>query len=189
MKIFVGGSRSISHLDSIALSHLERAIAHGHTFLIGDANGVDKAAQAYLYNKEYPYVEIYYSGLIFRNNIGSWTARQIETKSDKVGLDYYTAKDRIMAKEADAGLMIWDGKSAGTLMNVIRMIQMTKSVILVNVNLVKSFHIRTQKDIEEIITDIKQSIKLKVDRQLRRESFQHRIVRKDTLGELPLLRR
>ena len=39
----------------------------------------------------------------------------------KKGRELYTLKDKAMAKEADYGLMIWDGKSKGTLGNINKM--------------------------------------------------------------------
>jgi len=39
-------------------------------------------------------------------------------------------KDRVMAEEASVGLMIWDGKSIGTIANVFRMISRGKKVVL-----------------------------------------------------------
>jgi hypothetical protein len=35
--------------------------------------------------------------------------------------EYYATKDRAMAAEATVGLMLWDGQSRGTLMNVLRL--------------------------------------------------------------------
>ena len=35
-----------------------------------------------------------------------------------------------MSEEASFGLMIWDGESAGTLMNVLRLIKRNKNVVV-----------------------------------------------------------
>jgi hypothetical protein len=37
------------------------------------------------------------------------------------GFDYYSLKDRAMAEAADYGLMLWDGKSKGTVNNVVNL--------------------------------------------------------------------
>ena len=38
-----------------------------------------------------------------------------------------------MAREADYGLMIWDGKSAGTICNILRLINVGRKAVLINV--------------------------------------------------------
>ena len=39
-----------------------------------------------------------------------------------------------MARDADFGLMIWDGKSAGTVLNVLRLVRANKKAVLLNVH-------------------------------------------------------
>lgn len=46
---------------------------------------------------------------------------------------FYAAKDREMARVADAGLMIWDGKSPGTALNVLRLLRAGKKAVLLDV--------------------------------------------------------
>jgi hypothetical protein len=45
-------------------------MANGQTVLIGDAFGVDKLVQIYLFERKYPSVVVYYAGDGIRNNIG-----------------------------------------------------------------------------------------------------------------------
>lgn len=98
--------------------------------LIGDANGADKAVQAFLSEQQYPSVEVFCSNGICRNNVGGWAVRPIRTSARTRNAQFYSAKDRAMAEEATIGLMIWDGKSAGTLMNVLRLVALGKKAVL-----------------------------------------------------------
>lgn len=123
MKIFVSGSISIKTLSEIALAQITDFIEKGHTFLIGDAYGVDLIVQMFLEKNKYPKVFIYFAGLKIRNNHGKWNAINIKALNDEKGRALYVLKDIEMAKDADLGFMIWDGKSKGTLNNI----QMMKS--------------------------------------------------------------
>jgi adenine-specific DNA-methyltransferase len=44
--------------------------------------------------------------------------------------EFYEAKDRRMTEESSVGLMLWDGKSKGTLSNVHRLLDAGKKVVL-----------------------------------------------------------
>jgi hypothetical protein len=46
------------------------------------------------------------------------------------GFDYYSLKDRAMAETAEYGLMLWDGKSKGTVNNVVNMPRDHKPVVV-----------------------------------------------------------
>ncbi len=127
--VFIGGSRKISRLNSDVRQRLDRIIDKSLNVLVGDANGADKAVQSYLNSKNYNLVEVFCAGKTYRNNIGSWPTRVVP--ADKLrGFDFYAAKDRVMAVEASYGFMIWDGKSVGTLMNVLRLIDREKMVVI-----------------------------------------------------------
>ena len=129
-KIFIGGSRRVSRLAPPVLARLGTIVAKGLPVIVGDANGADKAVQQYLYGKEYEPVEVFCSGSICRNNIGNWSARHVEAAPGERGFQFYAAKDREMAREADYGFMIWDGKSTGTLLNVVRLLRCGKKVVV-----------------------------------------------------------
>ncbi len=128
-KIFIGGSRRISRLNADVNRRLDRICETQLCVMIGDANGADKAAQANFKNKNYNFVEVFCAGKVCRNNVGHWPTRMISAGSLK-GFDFYAAKDRVMADEAAYGLMIWDGESIGTLMNVVRLIRNRKPVAI-----------------------------------------------------------
>src|SRR5262249_37357409 len=66
-------------------------------------------------------------------NLGQWQTRYIQPPMNARGFDFYAVKDREMAREADFGLMIWDGKSFGTLLNILRLVRGGKKALLLNV--------------------------------------------------------
>lgn len=49
-----------------------------------------------------------------RNNVANWLTREVAAPRGAKGFDYYSVKDRAMAEAAEYGLMLWDGKSKGT---------------------------------------------------------------------------
>jgi hypothetical protein len=129
-KVFIGGSRHISRLNLQVRERLDKIVAKGLPVLIGDANGADKAVQQYLHDKHYANVEVFCAGRLCRNNIGKWKLRTVPTPAREKTFDFFAAKDRLMAHEAGVGLMIWDGKSAGTLLNVLRLLRQRKKVVV-----------------------------------------------------------
>jgi hypothetical protein len=64
-----------------------------------------------------------------RNNIGAWPTQTVEPPSGRKGFTYYAAKDLAMAREAKCGLMLWDGKSKGTLNNILNLIAAEKRIL------------------------------------------------------------
>jgi hypothetical protein len=98
--------------------------------LIGDANGADKIIQKYFVNKGYDNVIVFCSGKYCRNNLGNWPTKHITPNHNRRDFAYYAAKDLEMAKKASYGFMIWDGKSKGTLNNVLNLLQQHKKVLV-----------------------------------------------------------
>ncbi len=131
--VFLGGSRHVSRLSAEVKERLNNVIEHGHRVLIGDANGADKAVQKHLSEADYNKVTVFCSGDEPRNNVGHWRVRHITPPQNAKGFQFYAAKDREMAREADFGLMIWDSKSAGTVLNVLRLVRAGKIAVLINV--------------------------------------------------------
>jgi adenine-specific DNA-methyltransferase len=131
--VFIGGSRHLSRLSSEVKERLHNITGSGARVVVGDANGADKAVQKFLHDASYKNVTVFCSGDNCRNNLGQWETRNIKTSKHLKGFDFYAAKDREMAREADFGLMIWDGKSAGTVLNILRLIRADKKAVLLNV--------------------------------------------------------
>jgi len=129
-KVFLGGSRHVSRLNDQVRERLKAIIKKNLPVIVGDANGADKAMQTFFYKEGYRNVEVFCSGNACRNNIGSWKINSIATNCRERNFSFYAAKDRIMASEATFGLMIWDGKSVGTLLNVWRLLESRKKVVV-----------------------------------------------------------
>lgn len=150
--IFIGGSRQVSRLPVEIQHRLDKVINSGHRIIVGDANGADKAVQKYLSDAAYDKVTIFCSGDSFRNNVGHWTTRKINAPKYLKGFQFYAAKDREMAREADFGLMIWDGKSPGTILNVLRLVRAGKIAVLFSVPDKRAINIKTQNDWDNFLS-------------------------------------
>ncbi|MBY3517267.1 putative addiction module antidote protein [Rhizobium laguerreae] len=131
--VFIGGSRHISRLPAQAKERLNNIIENGHEVVVGDANGADKAVQKHFLDAAYEKVTVFCCGDKPRNNLGEWRTQNITPPKHVKGFQFYAAKDREMAREADFGFMIWDGKSPGTVLNVLRLIRAGKKAVLLNV--------------------------------------------------------
>jgi probable addiction module antidote protein len=152
--VFVGGSRQVSRLSAQVQERLKNITSSGSHVIVGDANGADKAVQRFMLNQSYDNVTVYCSGESCRNNLGQWQTRNIQTSAKAGGFDFYAAKDREMAREADFGLMIWDGKSFGTLLNILRLIRAGKKAVLLNVPEKEAITFKTTNDWRFFITHL-----------------------------------
>jgi hypothetical protein len=119
--VFVAGSRQISRLPAEVRTRLDTMIEKGFQILVGDANGADKAVQRYLADRSYPNVLVHCMKDHCRNNVGNWPTREVDAPRGAKGFDYYSLKDRVMTQAAEYGLMLWDGKSKGTVNNVVNL--------------------------------------------------------------------
>ncbi len=130
-KVFIGGSRGLSRLNQDVKRRIDKIIDKGFMVIIGDANGVDKAVQRYLSSRHYSNVVVFCIEGSCRNNIGDWPTRTVAA-SDPRRRDfaYYSTKDRAMVEEADYGLMLWDGRSRGTLTNIVHLVRQGKPVVV-----------------------------------------------------------
>jgi hypothetical protein len=130
-KVFIGGSRRISRLNDRVRGRLDEIIKKQLPVVIGDANGADKAVQQYFHRRAYDRVEVFCTQGHCRNNVGRWPVRAVPAPHENGrDFEYYAAKDRQMAEEGSVGFMLWDGKSRGTLANVLRLIQLGKKVVV-----------------------------------------------------------
>jgi len=131
IKVFIGGSRRVSRLDHQVKGRLDEIIRKQLPVIIGDANGADKAVQDYFHQRAYEQVEVFCTEGRCRNNAGNWRIRPVPAPAGgKHDFEYYAAKDRLMADEGSIGFMLWDGKSRGTLGNVLRLIEQGKKVVV-----------------------------------------------------------
>jgi adenine-specific DNA-methyltransferase len=161
--VFIGGSRHVSRLPEEALQRLRTIIDKGIAVIVGDANGADTAIQKYLAEADYQSVTVFCSGDQARNNIGHWRLQTVIPHKGAKGFQFYAAKDRAMAEAADFGFMIWDGKSAGTILNILRLVRNGKKAILLDVPATRSLTFRNADDWErfasrcndELISDLR----------------------------------
>ncbi len=151
--VFIGGSRHLSRLSAEVRKRLDRIQERNLWVIIGDANGADKAVQTYLNRSGYRNVEVFCSGRHCRNNMGDWRLRTVKPGSAPGTYDYYAAKDRLMASEATLGLMIWDGKSKGTLMNVLRLLNHGKKVVVYRSSDKRVWELKKKADWEDFASD------------------------------------
>ncbi len=105
-------------------------IAQKLPIVIGDANGADKTVQAYLAKRGYGAVEVFCVSGNCRNNLKGWKVREVAAPHSRRDFAFFASKDEEMAKDADLGFMIWDGKSFGTLANAFRLIDHGKKVVV-----------------------------------------------------------
>lgn len=137
-KVFLGGSRNICRLNAEVRAKLDEMMGRRPSFLVGDANGADKAFQAYLAKAGYRDVTVYHVGRC-RNNLGDWPVKTVASPSSGRGFAYYAAKDAAMAHDADCGFMLWDEKSKGTFNNIEMLVELGKKT-LVYLSTRKDFH-------------------------------------------------
>jgi hypothetical protein len=152
-KVFIGGSRKIISLNAEIRTRLDNIIEKGYAVLVGDANGADKAVQKYLFEKGYAQVSVFCMEQECRNNIGNWETRRIQSIKGKKDFSYYSLKDAEMAKEADYGFMLWDGKSNGTLNNMLNLLKGNKKVLVYFSPKLTFYKLLTFMDLESLLQD------------------------------------
>ena len=130
MRVFVAGPRAVKALNRNITDVLSRMIEKQLTVLLGDAAGVDRLVQEYFAAVKYPNVSIYASDGKARNNVGGWPVHKVEVPVNAKGFDFYAQKDIQMAQDADTGFMIWNGKSKGTLNNMINLTAQNKRIMI-----------------------------------------------------------
>ncbi|RKY11614.1 MAG: hypothetical protein DRP65_03735 [Planctomycetota bacterium] len=162
--VFFGGSRRISRLSKAVRDRADNIVSNGHIILLGDANGADKAMQQYLAERKYRNVLVFCMGDMCRNNIGNWKTRNIHSDGSKKDFNYYSTKDLVMSDEADCGFMLWDGKSKGTLNNILNLCKHNKKV-LVYFSPTKSFYtLRNFDDVSNLLKHCDQGSLQKFDK-------------------------
>lgn len=152
--VFIAGSREISRLNPKIRERLNNILKQNLTVLVGDANGADKAVQNHLAKSRYAKVEVYCMD-VCRNNVGNWqTHRHIAEPESKRDRHYYGIKDLAMAKDADCGFMLWDGKSKGTLANIVNLLNLGKKTLLYLSPKKQFFKLSSFEELEEILHGI-----------------------------------
>lgn len=161
MKIFIGGSRGIKTLDenvyNCLVAFYKSSIykiyetGKGDEVLIGDAEGVDILVQEFYHKLKRSSVTVFACEGKARHNAGGWKVENIAVESTVKDFSYYSQKDKAMAKAADCGFMIWNGKSKGTLCNIINLIQLNKPVTVYFTPTKELFSIKNIKELTDLI--------------------------------------
>jgi len=166
-KVFIAGSRHLSRLNKDVKRRIDNIVEKGFTVIVGDANGADKAVQRYVNSRRYSNVMVFCMEGGCRNNIGHWPTRTI-TAADPGRRDfaYYSAKDRAMVEEAEYGLMLWDGRSRGTLTSIVHLVRQGKPVV-VYIAPDRSFYTLRQSDhLAEMLGRFDPAALHRIDREL-----------------------
>jgi hypothetical protein len=150
--VFLSGSRKISRLNEEVRRRLEKMVENCLMIVTGDANGADKAMQAYLAEREYKNVTIYYVGDAPRNNVGHWATKNVVGDQKLSGRDFYAQKDKEMSMIADYGFVLWDGKSLGSVQNMFWLLSEGKTVVVYVTSTKQFFNFRTQDELVGLLS-------------------------------------
>ena len=156
-RVFVGGSRDVTRLDAEVAHRLARIVEKKLPVLVGDANGADKAVQRYLSERHFDLVEVFAADESPRNNIGGWPIRVVRPAHSRRDFNYYATKDRAMAAEATVGLMLWNGQSRGTLMNVLRLLAASKPAVIYMSQKGSFVEVREAHDLADLLAGLDRS--------------------------------
>ena len=128
--IFLGGSRDIFELPVPAIERVGTIVVAEHGVLVGDAPGADAEMQGLLAGYNYEHVGVFCAGDAPRNILGDWAVYPVSPPAGDHGIDAHAPKDREMVRRAELGLMVWDGMSPGTCLNVLRLATMNKPCVI-----------------------------------------------------------
>jgi adenine-specific DNA-methyltransferase len=148
--VFIGGSLAISRLNPAVREKLDGLIAKNCHILVGDANGADKAVQEHFATRGYQNVTVFCMETC-RNNAGGWPTRRIEGGTAKRGFSYYAMKDIAMSREAKYGVMLWDGKSKGTLHNIRNLVGAGKATLVYFATTKEMVKIASGEDLQDLL--------------------------------------
>lgn len=131
-KIFLSGSSGVSFLPKQLEMRLASLMKKDFSFIVGDAPGADTAFQNFFASSKYPHVTIYTIESRPRNNIANWpvTVCYSPRQGNK---SRQLAKDLAMSRDADAVIVLWDGKSKGTYNNIQHLTSLKKTVLIYNI--------------------------------------------------------
>ncbi len=155
--VFLGGSRRVSRLNKAIRDRLDQIIRRELSVCIGDANGADRAMQRHLADSKYGNVIVYAVESHLRNNLGSWPVEFVIPPEGSKGYELYATKDLVMAERATAGLMLWDGKSRGTLENIRNLLAHHKPVALYLAPRRRFLNLHTAQDLERLLPSTSKS--------------------------------
>lgn len=161
MNVFIAGPRAIRSLNQKVKQRIDKIMENNLTILVGDAAGIDKQIQMYCYSSGYHKVKVFSANGKVRNNIGKWDVKSIQVPPNIRGFEFYATKDLAMAKEADYGFMIWNGKSKGTYNNMINLVKYNKKILLYMIPDKQFYVLHTMQKVHEIKNGLETRTKTK----------------------------
>ena len=166
-KVFIAGSRRLTRIPSEVRQRLDEMIRRELTVIVGDANGADKAVQAYFAEKGYDKVTVYCTGGGCRNNLRRWPVHAVPAPHAARDFAYFTAKDAAMADDADVALMLWDGQSSGTIVNVARLVSRAKPTVIYSSPSKTFATLKTPEELIDFLAATDPVIRAKLDDYIR----------------------
>lgn len=124
---------------------------------------------------KYGNVMVYCSGEKCRNNLGKWKVTNVTVPSNLNGNKFYFVKDESMAKAADYGFMLWDGKSPGTLNNIFNMLFDRKKVLLYYSPETQFYTIIKLYDIEQLLAKCEPYDILRFEKKIKLSNLQKKL--------------
>jgi hypothetical protein len=149
--VFLSGSRKIGRIGEEVRRRIDNMAGNRLAVVVGDANGADKAMQSYLAELNYCDVAVYFVGDAPRNNVGCWPTKNVLVGNKLSGRDFYAQKDSEMAKIADFGFVVWDGKSSGSVQNMFNLLMEGKPVVVYFALEKKFYNFKTQDELVELL--------------------------------------
>lgn len=163
--VFLSGSRDIGTIDDKVRKRVDKMVENGLWIVIGDAGGADTAFQRYLDELGYRNVTVYCSGPSCRNNVGSWKTEHVTVENRIRGRAFYTAKDKTMARDTDYGFALWDGKSVGTINNVLEVLSGNKTIVVFHSPTGSFFNLKTAGDLNVLLENCSASHVAKIKKE------------------------
>lgn len=149
--VFLGGSRHARTVPEAVVARLRRMVSQQLPIVLGDAPGADSAFQAALADWGYRQVEVFCTAKTPRHNVGGWPTTVVHTRERPGTAAFHSAKDRALAQVATVGLMLWDGKSAGTLANAGRLVTLGKVCVVFLQRDLRFIDVRTAAELEALV--------------------------------------
>ena len=126
-------------------------VHNGLAIVVGDATGADRAMKLYLHKLPYPDVTVDSVGAAPRNNVGGWQTKNIAVGEGVSGREFYALKDREMADVADFGFVVWDGKSPGSVQNMLWLAKQNKAVVVYATPEEQFYNLKTEREMVDVL--------------------------------------
>ena len=120
-KVFISGSRSITYCQDVA-TVIRRMKENGNEVLVGDCYGLDSLVRKECIRQGVK-CTVYYIGK--RRDNDPLPGKQIPG-------NFFSDKDKAMARDCDKAVAIWDGRSNGTKNNMETMKKLGKKMIIID---------------------------------------------------------